>query len=73
MDTHPQARVMPLRKAISRLTRENNQLHAKMIDKAEKDDERDNVHRREIGTLQGQLDDARFLSAQKDIKLAEQR
>lgn len=67
-----QAQILPLRKTIARLTRENNQLHTKMIERAEEDDERDHRIRREHGALQGQLDDLRFLSVQKDLKIAEQ-
>ena len=68
-----QAQILPLRKTISRLTRENNQLHGRMIKQAELEDEHEAVFKREIGTLKGQLEDMHFLSGQKDMRLAEQR
>lgn len=64
---------MPLRKTIARLTRENNHLHGRMIQQAEQEDSRETSYKREIGSLRGQLDDLKFLMAQKDSKIAEQK
>jgi len=64
---------MPLRQTISRLTRENNELHSRMIKQAEEGDASLGSLRKGAGHLQGQLDDLRFLSAQKDTAIAEQR
>ena len=64
---------MPLRQTISRLTRENNELHSRMIKQAEEGDGHLGSLRKGAGDLQGQLEDLRFLSAQKDAKIAEQR
>jgi hypothetical protein len=68
-----QAQIMPLRKTISRLTRENSQLHSRMIKQAEEEDAIETRFKRDLGTLEGQMEDLRFLSSQKDQRLTEQR
>jgi hypothetical protein len=69
---HVQAQILPLRKTISRLTRENNELHVRMIDQAEEVDGREGRFKREVASLRNQLENLNYLSTQKDVKLTEQ-
>ena len=62
---------MPLRKTISRLTRENNQLHGRIIKHAEEHSTQELSFKRELGALRGQLEDMRGLLNEKEVQSAE--
>ena len=68
-----QAQILPLRKTISRMTRENNELHARLIRQAEEGDQALSNFRRGTTELEGRLNDLQFLASQKDAKIEEQR